>query len=148
MTPRQAFKVAFLMRCADEGLTSEQIHQRVKTALSTMEKKALLDNVPWGGAIGAWLGNKHVGGTAGTLGGAAVGDAVSKDPVGVARGAFLLPLGLAAGTGIIGGKLLAEAQKDPLTVDEAQTDEELAELERLTDRSRRMKQLQTQQSRM
>jgi hypothetical protein len=40
LTPEQAFKVGFLVRCADEGLTTEETAQRIKSA-SLMEKVAL-----------------------------------------------------------------------------------------------------------
>jgi hypothetical protein len=38
LTPREAFKVGFLSRCVEDGLTLEQAHQRVKEA---QEKIAL-----------------------------------------------------------------------------------------------------------
>lgn len=39
MSEVTAFKVAFLTRCAEEGLTVDQIHERVKTALAKAEAK-------------------------------------------------------------------------------------------------------------
>jgi len=126
VSPTEAFKVAFLMRCADEGLDIEQTHQRVKTALAKArrEKRAFL-------GLGSLLG-----GTGQFLSGAA------------AWGKPLLLTGLAlpAAAGVMGGKLLADAKKDPLTVEEAKTDEELSEIQRLTDRARRLKQLRAAQS--
>lgn len=39
MSAVTSFKVAFLSRCAEEGLTLEQIHERVKTAVAKAEAK-------------------------------------------------------------------------------------------------------------
>ena len=33
MTPQEAFRFGFLLRCADEGLTAEQMSERVKHAI-------------------------------------------------------------------------------------------------------------------
>lgn len=124
MSPTEAFKVAFLMRCADEGLTIEQTHQRVKTALARVrsEKRAF---------IGSTLG-----GAGQFMSGAAA----------LGKPLLLTGLALPAMAGIMGGKLLADAKKDSMTVDEAKTDEELSEIQRLTDRARRLKQLRAAQS--
>lgn len=113
MSPTQAFKTAFLLRCADEGLTIEQTHQRVKTALAKarVEKRAVFEGM-------------------GTL---------------AMKGLGLAAFGLPVVAGVAGGRLLADMQKDPLTVDAAKTDEELSEIERLTDRARRLKQLRAAQ---
>lgn len=118
MTPHQAFKTAFLMRAADEGLTLEETHQRVKQALAVVR-----GGVKAAGAAGVAKGlGSMVGPTLGILG-----------------------LGVPAAAGWLGGKALAQSQKDPLTVDEAKANEELAELQRLTDRARRLRQLRLQQ---
>jgi len=146
MTSRQAFKVAFLMRCADEGLTSEQILGRVKTALALMEKKAWNPLANWGFLGGAAAGSG--GGPASAATGGAFGHAVQQDPIGMARGAFVLPLALAAGAGGLGGMALAKMKQDPLVIEEAKADEEIGELTRLADRARRAKQLNAEQNRM
>ena len=39
MSAVTSFKVAFLSRCAEEGLILEQIHERVKTAVARAEAK-------------------------------------------------------------------------------------------------------------
>lgn len=135
MTPHQAFKTAFLMRAADEGLTLEQTHERVKAALAVVrggEKAATAPAV----AAGVGLATAGVG----------AGYGAARSVSGLAGPVLLgLGLGVPAAAGWYGGKLLAESRKDPLTVDEAKTNEELAELQRLTDRSRRLKQLRDQQ---
>ena len=43
LTPREAFKVGFLARCAEEGLSADQIADRVKFALDKFA--GLLDTV-------------------------------------------------------------------------------------------------------
>jgi hypothetical protein len=76
---RQAFKVAFLLRCAEEGLTLEETHAVVKQALDALqpprEKQALgalstllllgLSPIPAGAVAGGLAGHfagKAVGG--------------------------------------------------------------------------------------
>jgi len=142
VSPTEAFKVAFLMRCADEGLDIEQTHQRVKTALAKArtEKRALFGLGAGGVAGGA------AGGPAGAAAGAAAGHWFEKDPTGMGKFLTLTGLALPVALGVTGGKLLADAKKDPLTVEEAKTDEELSEIQRLTDRARRLKQLRAAQS--
>lgn len=143
LTPVQAFKTAFLLRCADEGLTLEQTHARVKQALhatAPAEKAAsLLSRTLLGGTGGA-----AVGGAPGAVIGASA-SAAAPAALSAAPWALALGLGIPAGLGWAGGKMLAETRKDPLTVDEAKTNEELAEIQRLTDRAQRMKQLRHQQ---
>ena len=136
MTPHQAFKTAFLMRAADEGLTLEQTHDRVKQALAVVRGAAKTAAAP---ALAAGAGAAVTAGAGAAYGlgrglGGLIGPATA-----------VLGLGLPALAGWTGGKMLAETQKDPLTVDEARTNEELAELQRLTDRARRLKQLRLQQ---
>ena len=144
MTPRQSFKTAFLLRCADEGLTLEQTHERVKQALAAAtQKRAGLGDLPWGAAGGGLLGYGAGGSSTSSLAGAAAGHAFHKDPTGAMKMLAIGGLAIPAAVGVLGGKMLAEAKKDPLTVDEARTNEELAELQRLTDRANRMKQLST-----
>src|SRR5947209_9355025 len=42
MTPREAFKMGFARRCAEEGLTPEQAAARVEKAAAYLEKNANL----------------------------------------------------------------------------------------------------------
>ena len=55
LTPREAFRIGFVMRCADEGLTGEQVRERVEKAAALVEKR--------GGPLSA------LGGLAGHAGG-------------------------------------------------------------------------------
>lgn len=136
MTPRQSFKAAFLHRCADEGLSLEETHARVKQALFGM-------GGPGTGLVLGGAGGASAGGPGGAVVGGLAGHAYDKDPTGTAKLLGLAALGIPIGVGVLGGKMLAEAKKDPLTVDEARTNEELAELQRLTDRANRVRQLRT-----
>jgi hypothetical protein len=85
LTPEQAFKVGFLIRCADEGLTPEETAQRIKSA-SLMEKVAWIPSLDTIGKL--WNAGKEVG-TAGlvaglglpTLGGAVAGYGLAKATV-------------------------------------------------------------------
>lgn len=84
MTDKQMFKVAFLAKCVEDGLTLDQIHVRVKQALVLAEKKANKDgnsfwdswnplaiakDISWAGLAGAgvvgaggyYMGNKVLG---------------------------------------------------------------------------------------
>jgi len=40
MDPLTSFKLAFISRCLDEGLTLAQMNERVKTAIHKLEKQA------------------------------------------------------------------------------------------------------------
>jgi hypothetical protein len=136
------------MRCADEGLDVEQTHQRVKTALAKVrrEKRALFGfNIGPGATVGGVAGGA-VGGPLGAGGGSMLGHVFDRDPVGMGKFLTITGLAVPAAAGILGGKILADAKKDPLTVEEAKTDEELSEIQRLTDRARRIKQLRAAQS--
>lgn len=70
MTPREAFKFGFLLRCVDENLSDEETEGRIKLAATMMEKQALIPELAKGlasiGYSGALLG---LGG-AGIVGGA------------------------------------------------------------------------------
>lgn len=79
MTDKQLFKVAFLSKCIDEGLTLDEIKVRVKQALYFAEKRAgIEDLVKWpvvaglgtlalAGGLPYFLGNKVVGPAAHTI---------------------------------------------------------------------------------
>ena len=69
LTRREAFKVAFLLRCADQGLTIAETTERVKTAADRLEKEAILDTIT---SLAKYIGGKGV-----DLGESAVGSALS-----------------------------------------------------------------------
>lgn len=45
LTSREAFKVGFLARCAQDGLSPDETYARVKLACDTLEKRAILGTV-------------------------------------------------------------------------------------------------------
>ena len=64
LTPRESFKVGFLRRCANEGLTIEETHERVKQANDTIKSAGIQDfltrpyNTAWDviGGVGKEVG--------------------------------------------------------------------------------------------
>lgn len=111
MSAVTSFKVAFLSRCAEEGLTIEQIHERVKTAVAKAEskygqvKEAGVGSLAFKGlkGLGKLLGLGAAAGTASTawglgqkavphIGGGVAGWAASGgDPTAAALGAIAGP---------------------------------------------------------
>lgn len=57
MSPKEAFKVGFMLRCADEGLAPGDVEDRIQKAAGLMQKQGIFDN-----ALG------HIGGALGTAG--------------------------------------------------------------------------------
>lgn len=41
MTPQENFRLGFLLRCAEEGCTPEEIQERVKTASATLRRNSV-----------------------------------------------------------------------------------------------------------
>lgn len=123
MSPQEAFKIGFLLSCADRGLTPEATHALVKEGLA---KQALgLGNV-----VGEMI--EAPGRVLSAIGPTAIN-------AGLLAG-IGIPIAAGAGTGWAAAKLT----DDDSNVDEAKTDEILAEYQRLTDQARRqtaMKQL-------
>jgi hypothetical protein len=70
LTARQAFKVAFLQRCAERGLSMEETHQLVKTAIVSLEKQSF-DPLDFAINTGKSIAGMGVD-TVGALGSAAV----------------------------------------------------------------------------
>jgi hypothetical protein len=129
------FKVAFFQRCAEEGLTLDQINERVKTALAKAESQ-----------FGA---EKSANKLTDMLGGAGLGWLVGEgSPTGAAIGAmagglkdYIVPAALGgsallAGGGLLAGKSLAESQEDPLAAEEIKAQELAREYKRLADKTR------------
>ncbi len=155
-----AFKVAFLSRCAEEGLDIDQIHQRVKEAVAraekTLAKKAIIGPVLSGIGFGTGFANPDIIGK--TLGGIAGGitgfvnspkNDIKTDLLSAGTGATfgynakkIAPLllgggALLAGGGLAAGKLLAESTDDPMAADEVKQQELINEYKRLTDKAKR-----------
>jgi hypothetical protein len=135
-----AFKVAFITRCAEEGLDIDQIHERVKTALAKaqvdyLDKQAggsdapKIPHMPGLGATAGWLMGD--GGLFSTLTGAGAGALAPYYPAMLAAGGTAL-----AGGGLLAGKALAESGDDPMADEEAKAQELVSEYKRLGDRAR------------
>lgn len=93
MTPREEFKAAFLLRCAQDGLTLEQMALRAKEAADQMEKAAGVGDVA--------SGIKNLFAPAlGIGGGAYLGDKLNAPTTGAAAG---LALGTEGGRALLGG---------------------------------------------
>lgn len=159
-----AFKVAFLSRCAEEGLDIDQIHQRVKEAVArvetTLEKKAIigaaLAPVMSGIGFGTGFANPDIigKGLSGLYGGISgfvnsPKNDFKTDALSAGAGATLgwnankiVPLllgggALLAGGGLAAGKMLADSTDDPMAVDEVKQQELISEYKRLTDKAKR-----------
>jgi hypothetical protein len=121
MTTREAFKFGFLLRCAQEGLTLDQTEQRINDIL---EKKAA-----WVGPALANLGGR-IFSTGGTI-------ASSVLPF-LLQSGLVLGIGGPALAGMGGGYLAAKLRSGNVSeIEEAKTNEILAEYQRLTDQARR-----------
>lgn len=158
MSAVTSFKVAFLSRCAEEGLTLEQIHERVKTAVARAEAKygetekeasmarnlalsSLLAGAGYKAVENAWpslasAGTAWLGGAtpqqsalAGVLG-------PSKSDKGIVWPIAGLGLAALAGGGLAAGRYMATAQEDPLAEEEIKNRELINEYKRLADRTR------------
>lgn len=157
MSAVTSFKVAFLSRCAEEGLTLEQIHERVKTAVAKAEAKyGQVKEAGVGKGIAAGLGLGLPSAAAiwkawPNIGTGFTSWLAGADPATAAAAGVMAPkegekgwtwplvgLGLAglAGTGLAAGKYLATSQEDPLAEEEIKNRELINEYKRLADRTR------------
>ena len=145
LTPEQAFKVGFLYQCAQEGLTREETHTRVKEAIAQakakrgllgMEKEAALPLVLSG--LGALAG--------GAL--SLIGRGVSAVPAALSAGTALgvgVPVAAGASTGYLAAKLTGNEGKH--LVEDAKREEVMGEYERLADEARRRARIKRLQAR-
>jgi len=80
MTPQQAFKLGFITRCLDEGLTVQQANDRAAFGLAMEKSGGILDGVKSlaGGLGGLGILGLLGGAGAGMAGGAAVASAVDQ----------------------------------------------------------------------
>jgi hypothetical protein len=121
LTEKQAFKVGFLLRCADEGLTIEETHRRVKTGL---EKQA----TP---LLGPVLGSAVSGGTQMIKG--LLGMVPGLSQAGLV-GLLGLPVAAGAGAGLAAAKMTSRGDD---ALDEAKRDEVVGEYQRLAEEAKR-----------
>lgn len=74
LTAKEAFKVGFLAKCAEDGLTPDQMLARVKQAKDALEKRAFI-----GGLLGSAAG--AVGGAAKSVAGYGIPLALAAPPI-------------------------------------------------------------------
>ena len=164
MNELMSFKIAFLSRCAEEGLTLEQINDRVKTAVAKAEseygseKKAFIGAAARGLGRIAGLGLAGLGLSSGgkivekvwpAAAGAATGFALDPTAQSITEGGiagalknYWLPAlagggAILAGGGLLAGKALAQSQENPMAAEEIKHKELINEYKRLTDRTRK-----------
>lgn len=120
ITPAQAYKFGFLLRAADEGLTREELCERVKVARD-MQKRALVPGLGYAGGAAMGLGNRALG---------ALGH--------VGRAGMIAGLGIplvgGAAAGLVAAKTLGNNKDD---IEEAKQDEIEGEYYRLAQEARR-----------
>jgi len=117
LNPQEAFKVGFLARCVQDGLSPEQMLYSVKQAAVLFEKKAFLGNL--------------LGSAASTVGGAAQGLAGYAIPA-----ALIAPPVLG---GLAGYGLAKATDIDDTDVDDIKNRELLQEYRRQAEKLRRQK---------
>lgn len=122
LTSDQAFKVGFLLRCAEEGLSNDETHRRVKLAF---EKRAILPQLA-AGAAGLAGGVASAGGKLISLGGKVMPLAAGL--------ALLAPI---LGGGAIGYLSAKSTEGGPDLVERAKHEEIIGEYERLADEAKR-----------
>ena len=114
MTEKEAFKIGFLLKCAAEGLTVEQVESRIQQRASSIKKEAdLLGGIATLAGRGLSL--------AGTVADKAFWPAMLAPPL----------------LGIAGAYGLSRAQDDTYDVDEAKKREEIAAYRRAIDQLKR-----------
>ena len=120
MTDKEAFKIGFLMKCAEEGLTPSQVEERITHRVEMIKKAESVAMVK--------KADSNSPGLVGT------GWDVLKTMLGHAW-----PLAVAAPwvAGGVGGYALSKAQDDVYDVDEAKKREEIAEYYRAIDQLNR-----------
>jgi len=128
MTPNQAFKFGFLLRCADENLSEEETQARVKYAMDLLTgdgrvlpiEHSLVDRV-----IGNW--EKRANPITGTLGAAA----------GLLKNLGFAGLAGGAGLGAIGGYTAAKMTDEDVDTEEMKKQELIAAYKQQAERIRR-----------
>lgn len=113
MTEKEAFKIGFLLKCAEEGLAVEQVESRIQQRASSIKKEAVFGGIA------------NLAGRGLSLAGTAVDKAFWP--------AMLAPPLL----GIAGAYGLSKAKDDTYDVDEAKKREEIAAYRRAIDQLKR-----------
>jgi len=133
LTKRQVFKVAFLLRCAEMGLTTEETHQLVKVARARLREKQAAPAGWWASLLGNLPGAQTLAsGTSGVVKGLTSGLARAGVGLGVA-GLIGLPLVVGGAGGILAAKAQDLNDRDP---DEIKLEERKDALRRAAIRAR------------
>jgi hypothetical protein len=117
MTPQEAFKFGFLMRCAEEGLQAEEIYERAQQALIKVANP---------GIVGAGVGA-----------GASMAWPVVKGVAGLGQTALIGGLLASAGLGAGGGYMAAKLTEPDMDAEEAKTQELITTYQLFADEARR-----------
>jgi hypothetical protein len=112
LSPREAFKFGFMLRCADENLTEEQTRERIKVAFANMQKTAWINPFP---AIGQ----------------------TAKAVYPLIKGLGLLGIGGAAAAGGLGGYGLAKMTEKDVDPEEIKRQELIAAYQQQANEIRR-----------
>lgn len=137
MTEHEAFQLGFLTRCAEEGLTAAQAAARARDVWQHAQQ---FPKAAAGDAAGGLTGYL----TAPLTAVKSVTDAIAGvAPLAHTVGAIGVGLPILAGGA--GGYALARLTDDDTDIDQARSDETVAEYRRLTDHLRRQQQLRRQQ---
>lgn len=126
LNDEQAFKVGFLLKCAEKGMTLKETHEQVKLALTQLEKSA---QQPW--YMAPVTGATNLVSNVAGAGIRAIPSTLSL----ATTLAFLAPLGVGAFGGYGLAKLTGPSKGT--AVDEAKKDEIVGEYERLAEEARR-----------
>jgi hypothetical protein len=141
----QAIKAGFLFRCAEEGLTREETHVRIKQAIAQLKANSNVRGMQKEAWLPAILGGlAALSGGALSLGGKALSTVPALASLGTTIG-IAAPVIAGAGTGYLAAKLTGGTNKDGL--EEAKQDEIVNEYERLADEAKRravLKRIQAQ----
>lgn len=125
MTNEEAYKFGFLMRCAEEGLSQDQITERIKQA--SLNKTAGIGSEILGGV-------KAFGGKGVDLAGRLFGSLLSLGKIGLIAGPPV--------AGMAGGYVLGKARSDDFDPEEAKQQELIAEYQRALDQFNRSQRVQ------
>jgi len=113
LTPREAFKIGFMMRCAEDGLGPAEVQDRIQKIAAALEKQAVLEP----------LSGKTVSSSLGGL------DGLARLGLGTA---VTVPIGL----GLLGGYLLNRAREAEVDEEDVRTRELIDELKHWSRRAR------------
>lgn len=114
LTPREAFKVGFMLKCADDGLSPAEVQDRVAAAVEILEKRGALEFPQFLKDIQSWHD---------------LGEFQKKVPGYVLAGVPAL-----AGVGL--GYGLHKLQGEPIDADDVKKRELIEEYRRWTDRAK------------